>query len=148
MDGVLADFDSGYELAFGVRPSTKADNVDWQKVRARKDFYLNLPPMPDMPLLWAYVAQFKPIILTGIPRSVEEAASNKIAWVRKNLGDVEIRCCLSREKYLHATPGDVLIDDWEKHKRLWISAGGVWITHRNAAETIRELAAIQFPSLT
>lgn len=145
MDGVLADFDSHYESVFGVRPDKWLDNADWKKVREYKDFYLNIPPMVDLPLLWAYLAQFDPIILTGVPSSVEEAASNKIAWVRKNLGDTEIRCCLSREKYLHCEPGDVLIDDWEKHKDKWVSAGGIWITHRNAIDTIRELAAIQYP---
>lgn len=142
MDGVLADFDSGYEAAFGIRPSTKTDNVDWKKVRTREGFYFNLPPMSDMPLLWAYVAQFKPIILTGIPSSVEEAASNKTAWVRRHLGDTEIRCCLSREKYKHCSPGDILIDDWEKHKDKWVNAGGIWITHRHAAETIEQLREI------
>lgn len=119
MDGVLADFDRGYELAFGVRPSIAADNVDWSKVRSYKDYYLNLPPMPDMVQLWEYVGKYRPIILTGIPLSVKEASENKRSWVRKNLGShVEVRTCLSKEKCLHAKAGDILIDDWEKYRHL------------------------------
>ena len=143
MDGVLADFDTGYELAFGTRPDKKDDNVDWQAVRARRGFYENLPPMPDMPELWAHIEPHRPIVLTGVPWSVEEAPENKRAWARKNLGlHVEVRCCRSKEKCLHAQPGDVLIDDWEKYRHLWIAQGGRWITHRSAAESIRGLRAL------
>lgn len=140
LDNTLCDFDAGYEAAFGYRPCKVKDNADWDAVRRTKDFYLNLPPMPDLPILWDYVGQLNPIILTGVPSSVPEAPANKTAWVRKHLGpDVEVRCCLSKEKFKHCKPGDVLIDDWEKHKALWLSAGGNWITHVSAEQTIDEL---------
>src|SRR5437763_471254 len=107
MDGVLADFDRHYEILFGVRPKKTAGGVDWNKVRQTKNFYLDIPPMPDLPELWDYIAQYDPIVLTGIPWSIREAADNKEAWARKHLGaDVEVRCCLSKEKCLHASPGD------------------------------------------
>ena len=141
LDGVLADFDAHHEAVFGVRPDKLADNVDWSAVRKVPNFYLNIPPMPDLPTLWAYIAPHEPVVLTGVPASVPEAPSNKRAWVERNLGgDVEVRCCRPREKYLHAEPGDILIDDWEKHRTLWIDAGGVWIMHRSAVETIQTLA--------
>jgi hypothetical protein len=143
MDGVLADFDAYYEAAFGIRSSTVADNVDWERVCAVKDFYLGIPPMADMEQLWRRIERHRPIILTGVPRSVPEAPDNKIAWVARHLGGhVEVRCCKSREKCLHAAPGDVLIDDWEKYRHLWLEAGGVWITHRSAIETADELARL------
>lgn len=143
MDGVLADFDSGYESAFGVRPSIAADNVDWTLVRARKNFYLDLPPMPDFPELWAFIQPLNPIIITGIPHSVEEASFNKIQWVEKNLGrDIPVVTCLSRYKSLHCQTGDILIDDWDKYKQLWINAGGIWITHVSASKTIGILSKV------
>lgn len=70
LDGVLADFDTGYEREFGIHPSIDSDNVDWRLVRGRKDFYRDLPPMPDMRELWDFIEPFKPVILTGIPSSV------------------------------------------------------------------------------
>ena len=143
MDGVLADFDTGHEIVFGLRSCKKADNVDWQAVRAVVGFYERLPPMPDMQELWAHVAKYRPIILTGVPSSVAEAADNKRAWVRKHIGShVEVRCCRSSEKSLHAQVGDILIDDWEKYCHLWLARGGRWVTHRSAAESIRELVAL------
>jgi hypothetical protein len=140
LDGVLADFHTGYEKAFGVRPCNHADNVDWDAVRYVPDFYLNLPPMPDMHILWTCIAGLKPIVLTGVPSSVPEAPANKRAWVVKNLGsDVEVRCCRSSEKYKHAAPGDILIDDWTKYRHLWEAAGGIWVTHTNARDTVFHL---------
>jgi len=143
MDGVLADFDTGHEIVFGVRPDKKADNVDWKAVRAIAGFYENLPPMPDLQELWTHCERYRPIVLTGVPWSVEEAPENKRAWVRKHLGShVEVRCCKSKEKCLHAASGDVLVDDWDKYRHLWIAKGGRWVRHRSAAESIRELVAL------
>lgn len=140
MDGVLADFDRHHEEVFGVKPCKIADNVDWAKIRAVKDFYLNIPPMPDFDALWDRIKHHKPIVLTGIPSSVAEAAENKRAWARKHLGEhVEVRCCRSKEKSLHAKPGDILIDDWTKYQSLWERVGGLWITHTSAAETAKAL---------
>lgn len=144
MDGVLFDFDSGYHAAFGIKPDKASDNVDWELVRAYPNFYSGLPPMRDMHELWDYVSRFRPapVILTGIPRNVPEAASNKIACVRKHLGNVEVRCCRSSEKFLHARPGDLLIDDWEKYRRLWEGVRGRWITHKSARDSIEKMNAL------
>ncbi len=143
MDGVLADFDRHHETVFGWRPSKAEDNVDWDAVRAVNGFFADIPPMADLPRLWARIERYRPIVLTGVPPLVEEAADNKRAWVTKNLGaHVEVRCCQSREKWQHANPGDILIDDWIKYKQLWLAAGGRWITHRSAEETIADLNAM------
>lgn len=143
MDGVLADFDTGYGDRFGTKADKTADNVDWNLVRRTPNFYRDLPPMPDLMELWGYAAQFKPIILTGIPSSIAEAADNKRAWVDKNLGsDVPMIGCLSKEKYAHGKPGDILVDDWEKHQHAWLNMGGVWITHTSAASTISHLRTL------
>src|SRR5215510_7594879 len=40
MDGVLADFDRHHEAVFGIRACKIADNVDWERVRAVRNFYL------------------------------------------------------------------------------------------------------------
>jgi hypothetical protein len=142
MDGVLADFDKGYEQAFGVRPNKLSDDVVWEQVRAYKDFYRMLPPMPDLQELWVFARNHNPIILTGVPSDakVPEAQGNKEAWVRFHLGSsIEVRCVRSSEKCLHAKPGDILVDDWEKHKPKWLAVGGIWITHVSASESIRQL---------
>ena len=141
MDGVLADFDAHYETHFGTRPCKKSDNVDWEAVRAIKGFNLHIPPMSDLAALWARIERHSPIVLTGTPSTVPEAADNKCAWARKHLGaHVAVICCPAREKYLHAGSGNVLIDDWDKYKDLWVAAGGRWVTHKSAADTARQVS--------
>jgi len=47
-----------------------------------------------MEQLWRRIERHRPIVLTGVPKEVEEAADNKRAWVARHLGDhVEVRCC-------------------------------------------------------
>jgi hypothetical protein len=144
MDGVLADFDTQYMRTFGA-PITDSmrDHIDWKKVRETEDFFLNIPPMPDMEELWAYCEPYNPKVLTGIPASVPEAPWNKMAWVKRHLGNlVEVQCCQSKYKYQYCKPGDILIDDWTKYRVKWIDAGGIWITHFSAKESIHQLEQI------
>lgn len=147
LDGTIADFDRHHETVFGIRSSKLTDNVDWAKVRESKDFYLNMPPMEDFPELWDFVKAQGPVILTGVPSAnkVPEAEANKRAWVAKHLGPhVLVICCPSSQKYAYCKPGDVLVDDWEKYKKRWLKAGGLWVTHTSARETIQALTYIGF----
>lgn len=140
MDGVLADFDSGYEQRFGTRPSKADDNVDWELVKRTEGFYRELPPMPDFEKLWHSLEWLNPIILTGVPL-IAEAPQNKREWVDKNIGKhAKMIACRSKEKCHHANVGDVLIDDWEKYKHLWTAKGGVWITHVSADNSLEQLS--------
>jgi hypothetical protein len=144
MDGVLADFDRHYESEFGLSTGKGLDLVDWDLVRGRKHFYRDIPPMPDMMELWSAVAHLNPVILTGIPYSVEEAEANKREWADLHFPGVHVTCCLSREKYKHALMGDCLVDDRPRYQGLWEQAGGVWITHISAADTIKRLKDLRW----
>jgi hypothetical protein len=136
MDGVLADFAQYHQAVFGWRPDEE-DEVDWAVVREVKDFHLNIPPMADLELLWGRIERYRPIVLTGVPEEIGEAPADKRAWVSKHLGpEVEVRCCPSSKKWMHAQPGDILIDDTVKHRKHWIKAGGIWVTHRTAEGTV------------
>lgn len=140
LDGVLADFDRHHEDMFGHASDKGVDSVDWSRVRSVDRFFANIPPMGDMDALWSFILPYRPIILSGVPPEVPRAADDKRLWVSRYLGsDVEVRCCRSREKCLHAEPGDILIDDWGKYRHLWISRGGVWVDHISASDSIRQL---------
>lgn len=144
MDGVLVDFDLGYERELGKRPSYDADeSLDWKPLLALPYFWLTLPPMPDAFELWAGVLPHSPTILTGVPSVFAGTADQKRTWVARHLGpDIPVITCPSREKYLHGKPGDVLIDDRPKCGLPWVKMGGVWITHTSAEKSLGELAAL------
>ena len=141
MDNVLCDFAGHHEAMLGRRPTTTADDVDWEAVRAVPGFYADMPPMADMGELWGAVRHLDPVLLTGVPKSVPAAADDKRTWVRKHLGThVLVVTTLSKDKAFYAKPGDVLVDDWNKYKHLWVAAGGHWVTHTSAASTVDKLA--------
>lgn len=145
MDGVVADFDRGYELVMGkpLPPrNLRTEDLDWDAIRARApEFFRNLPLMPDAHELWDYIAPRGAKILTGVPAVLSASDNQKIDWARDSLDvpDHRIVCCRANKKFLHCHPGDILIDDWEKYRPLWERAGGWWITHTSAASTIKQL---------
>lgn len=140
LDGVLADFDVGYFQRFNLVADKVADTVDWSLVEATPQFYRDLPPMPDAMELWNSVSWLNPTILTGVPYSVPEALENKREWVARHLGDVPMIGCKSKDKSLHMKDvGDILIDDWEKYRDVWLGRGGRWITHTSAAQSLEAL---------
>jgi hypothetical protein len=142
MDGVAADFDRHYRDLFGA---PRERHTNWDDVRSVPDFFLNIPVMRDWPTLWAFIKPYRPLFLTGCPLSVNPAANHKVEWVHKHVGDeVPVICCKARHKKLYCRPGDVLIDDTEEYRGLWESAGGIWITHKSAVDSIEMLKSKGF----
>lgn len=148
MDGVLADFDRGYDSMISSMNGETIDtvrqkgcDVNWHLIKDTQDFFLRLPPTPDMQELWSYIKDMNPIVLTGVPKEMPElATANKRAWLDKHLGtDVRMIACRAKDKCLHGRPRDILIDDWEKHKKKWVDMGGYWITHVSAEKTTQRL---------
>ena len=144
-DGVLADFDRAAHKLFGM-PSRKAEekigsSAFWTRIHRQKTFYRDLPLMPDARALFDAVAHLHPIILTGCPIG-GWAEPQKVEWAAEHFPGTEIITCMSREKYLHMHPGDVLVDDYLKYRRHWEEAGGIFIHHTSARSTIAALERI------
>lgn len=143
MDGVLADFDSGYERLFGGRPirNVAGHNTDWEKVRSVPLFFHTLPMMSDAQELLDGLGPHHPYtILTGVPKEIDAASNEKIDWVRSHIHpDQPVICCRSRDKCKHGEPGDVLIDDYMKYADLWTDMGGIFVHHTSAKSSLQKL---------
>lgn len=148
-DGVLADFDEGARRLLGMAPAAFEAKYGkrefWRRLAKARNFYGTLPEMADARLLFDGVKQLKPTILTGLPIG-NWAAPQKVGWAAKHFPGVPIITSLARDKYKHMRPGDVLVDDSETHRAAFEDAGVVFIHHKNAAESLRQLAKI-FPSV-
>jgi hypothetical protein len=149
LDGTLADFDKKHVEMFGIPPdredrTEEKDNEMWQIIDNHGTFFLDLEPLPDYLELWNFVKNFNPTILTGIPRTAN-ASEQKKEWVSKYISpDVPVVCCKSREKFKHGSPGEVLLDDWEKYKHKWERMGGIFVTHTDAKSSIEKLKELGF----
>jgi 5'(3')-deoxyribonucleotidase len=148
-DGVLADFDRGARRLLGMSPkefiAKHSRGAFWKRLAQTKNFYGTLPEMPDSRLLFEAVKHLSPTILTGLPLG-KWAAPQKVQWAAEHFPGVPIITCMARDKHLHMHRGDVLVDDREKHRAEYEAAGVVFVHHRNAENSLRQLAKI-FPSV-
>jgi len=147
-DGVLADFDFAARQLFGMESHAAEEALGskefWRRIRTSGDFYRRLPLVADALELYRAVAHLKPTILTGCPPG-EWSEPQKIEWAQEYFPGVPMITCASREKFRHiAHPGDVLVDDYLRYKDLWEQAGGIFIQHTSAQDSIRKLAELGF----
>ncbi len=147
-DGVLADFDILAHKILGM-PSGEYEakfkaKAFWRELRHYRcpdeghGFFRALPLMPDALVLYEGVKHLNPTILTGCPFG-DWAPKDKAAWGAHHFPDNRMITCSAKDKKLHMQPGDVLIDDREKHRPAWEEAGGLWITHTSAESSLAQL---------
>ena len=148
-DGVLADFDEGAKRLLGMTPrdyeAEHGRGAFWKRLANARDFYGTLPQMADAQLLFEGVSHLQPTILTGLPLG-NWAAPQKVKWAAEHFPGVPIVTCMARDKHKHMKPGDVLVDDRENHRALYEAAGVLFVHHRNARDSLAQLAKI-FPSV-
>jgi 5' nucleotidase, deoxy (Pyrimidine), cytosolic type C protein (NT5C) len=142
-DGVLADFDRSACELLGMKPKAfiarYGRSAFWSRLAKAKNFYGSLPEMPDARLLFNGVKQLKPTILTGLPIG-KWAAPQKVEWAAEHFPGVPIITCMARDKHKHMHPGDVLVDDREKHRDAYEAHGVIFVHHRNAEDSLKQLA--------
>ena len=148
-DGVLADFDEGARRLLGMSPrafeATHGRGSFWKRLANADNFYGSLPEMPDARRLFDAVKHLEPTILTGLPLGTW-AAPQKMEWAAAHFPGVPIITCMARDKHKHMQPGDVLVDDRENHRAAYEAAGVIFVHHKNAEDSLRQLAAI-YPSV-
>lgn len=149
VDGVMADFNKAAIKELGMHPRDyekyHGQDLFWKKIYAVDNFFFELELMHDAYDLFNGVKQlgFNPTFLTGLPRSegfAVPADKQKQMWIEKYFPGSSVICCKSKNKYLHMKHhGDVLIDDWVKYMKIWQNAGGKFILHKNANDSLIEL---------
>ena len=146
-DGVLADFDKGAARVFGMSPAEferrKGLKAFWSRLASTPDFFAELELMPDAMELFEGVRHRQPIILTGLPRG-NWAESQKRRWAERHFPGVPVITTSAALKKEHCEPGDVLVDDRDKHRHLWEAEGGVFIHHRSAKASLAALRDLGF----
>lgn len=143
MDGVVADFDHFVMAHMGRTFSHNAgpgsDKEMWDFLMTIPRLYFVLPPTMYAAQLWDAIKAVgsKREMLTAIPRraTLPTAEQDKRDWVVHHKDavfgeDVNVRIGpYSRDKWKHANPGDVLIDDRIDNCIEWIAAGGIAVYH-------------------
>jgi hypothetical protein len=149
LDGVLADFEAGAIEVLGRSShdfQTRHGRSEfWRRLARAPDFYARLPLLPDARILFDAVAHLEPTILTGLPLG-KWAAPQKLRWAAEHIPGTPIITTMARDKFRHMTGKDVLVDDRADHRSAWEDAGGIFIHHSSARDSLRQLAKL-FPSV-
>lgn len=143
LDGVMADFDKYFLEEFGVESSKLDDPTLWKWINGHGNFFINLPLCEGALDFFKSVEHMNPTILTACPKSnYAVAAVQKRQWVYKHLSeDITVIPMMGGKNkclFMHS-PGDILIDDFEKNCIPWAEHGGFAIHHKNFEETRRNL---------
>jgi phosphopantetheine adenylyltransferase len=164
MDGVLCDFDLGYEKLTGIstaEANTKGKSYFWELFRKgvgknEKEFWANLPWQPGGQELWKAISPYTPNILSSpaidfnLPSNQQldpeynQAIQGKKEWIAKNLSNVGEEIFVPAvQKATFAAPNHILIDDMKKNTDAWEAAGGIAISHKNLSDTLRRLETLK-----
>jgi hypothetical protein len=142
MDGVLVDFDRGYQELTGMttqQADAMGGDTFWEPLtKAGAKWWITLNWMPDGKQLWNYIKKYTPILLSA-PSKQESSRLGKRVWVKRELPDVKLILRPASQKQQYASPTSILIDDREKNIDQWEAAGGIGILHTSAANTIEQL---------
>ena len=142
MDGVLVDFDRGYQELTGMT-TQQADAIGgdtfWEPLtKAGAKWWITLNWMPDGKQLWDYIKKYNPILLSA-PSREESSKLGKRVWVKRELPGVKLILRYAPQKQEYASPTSVLIDDRQKNIDQWEAAGGIGIFHTSTPNTIEQL---------
>lgn len=151
LDGVLVDFDRGFEeISSGM---SKTEYIEkngypafWNLINQHgESWWAELDWMPDGTQLWNGIKEHNVKILTsGSTRNTGTLAINgKRRWVANHLGPIEtIVVNNSHDKQMYAKSGEILIDDLPSNIVEWTQQNGIGILHRNAVDTLEKLQEI------
>ena len=149
MDGVLVDFDKGYENLTGMsthHADAQGRDEFWNIFRqslkdkgmSEYDYWANLDWQPGGKELWNYIKQYNPYILTA-PSLDPESREAKRDWVQRLSGMKNIYFRPAKFKSDFSGKNRILIDDREDTINRWNEAGGIGILHTSAKDTINQL---------
>jgi 5'(3')-deoxyribonucleotidase len=149
MDGVLVDFDKGYENLTGKHTKhvdLQDKNEFWrlltrslkEKGLTEYDYWVNLEWMPDGKTLWNYIKEYNPYILTA-PSMDPGSKQGKTEWVARLDNMKKIYFKPARFKQELSAKNRILIDDRADTIERWRSKGGIGILHTSAEDTINQL---------
>jgi cytidyltransferase-like protein len=142
MDGVIVDFEDGYEKLTGKNikgQHTKGDSNFWQPITdAGIKFWAGLKWMSDGKELWSYIKQYNPELLSA-PSREESSKIGKHVWVKNNIPGTKLILKSASRKQELAAPDAILIDDRTDNIQQWKDAGGIGILHTSAKDTIKQL---------
>lgn len=143
MDGTITDFVRSYEALtdkdFSAAEKEEPE-VFWEPInKVGTEFWSEMPWMADGKVLWEFIKDYNPTILSS-PGKNNTSPKGKKIWIKRELGEVPF--IFEKDKQKYAKKNAILIDDTDEKIDNWREAGGIGILHTSALETIEQLKHI------
>ncbi len=149
MDGVVADFDAYAFKIAGFPPSGGMyTDLQWNEIAGNPRLYRDLPKTSYADQLVEACRRFcalndrQLIFLTAVPKGNDMHWSfyDKVNWVQLHYPGIPVHFGpYSKDKHVHCSPGDILIDDRLNNIAEWSAAGGNAIHHVDFDTTMAAL---------
>ena len=137
MDDVVADWHSAAQDFLKISWDKEEERIPeehWARIKINSRFYRDLPLKEGATELVQYCRHAVTskrveglFFLTAIPRdySMPYASSDKVCWAHEYFPDIPVFFGpMSRDKWRHCKPGDILIDDRASNCIEWRNVGG------------------------
>lgn len=137
MDGVLCDFEGGFEKLVGGPITSETKKQFWKTLKGMTEeehvnYWANLDWTSQGKQLWSSVANFSPTILSSPGTSMRQIVeAGKRKWINKHLNPQPSSVIFETSKEKYADKSSILIDDREKVLNPWLAAGGIGILHKD-----------------
>lgn len=146
MDGVLCDFEAQFDHYYGTTPREYSNQKGAEIFKKAVDaigiqFWTEMPYFPGAQVLWRYISEYSPIILSS-PSTFKFAKQGKLIWIKNHLSpqpsDIVFEQTRHKQNVLskYNPKKCILIDDYYGNIAPWKEAGGIGITHKNSETTI------------
>lgn len=146
---VLADVEAGCVAALGMGSRQYVElhgaRLFWKALERRPEFFARLAAREDGLRLWGGISGRvpPPFVHAELPGAWAEPQVR--AWVRGHLPAAQMAVVQTVWRATYAAPGDVLVSVDVAARLDWESAGGVFVEHLGAAETLETLAELDEP---
>lgn len=141
MDGVVADFVGKYKECFG-RCAVEDGIEEASRICSTvPEFFSYLESIPKGIELvkWLTNNEYEVVFLTTPIPEMERCTKDKIAWIRRKIGDgYSVIFAKNKARYVESDK-DILIDDMSHNLIAWEMSGGVAI---NFAHDLKEIKRI------
>lgn len=165
LDGVMVNLELPIYVQHGVVfGKTHEWELEQVWLKTTEEFWATCPPEDDYEALYSIISHLDPVVLTAVPHTFKQGSSQSMTcelgkrkWVHDNLSPRQAsRMIVTYSKLKQEViPKDIdhkhlyiLIDDMKRNIERWQAAGGTGILHTSAADTIKQLQAIDFLNLT
>ena len=132
---VFISKDVGIEL---TKEEKQVKNLTYKPLSNNVNLWTNLPVYDGAKDFVQYLLDHWSVTILSSPVDLDSIIGKEL-WLNNHFPELLHNAIFETNKYIHAHPRAILIDDRPKNINLWIENGGIGILHTDFESTIKQL---------